>query len=351
MLTPYRAPTSGSMLSLRSARAAWGAGRTLGRAVQRVRARSGRSSRSSAGSALAGPSENTFQHDVQHLYRYKRMPRRRRRGIVRRKRAFDSQLNRRLPLRTFVKTTQEDRVSVVDQQGYHYSVCCALRSNDQPDLNDDIQDIVRQTVDQADSTDVQKISNKIFIKSVQLETIIRNIGTAAVFLDAYKVYCRKDVPVIDTRTTNAPGDINQNTSIDEMLVNGYVDTLANTGWNGPRAYLHGVTPFQNPTFCHYFKIVSKTRYRIASGDTIQLHMRKKVGKTYDHVLHHSLAYKAGWTAGWVFIWYGVPSSAASPTTGLYSEASTLRIVRNVQYTYRYLQGGFYNYANFKQTTV
>lgn len=304
----------------------------------------------SGGKSVYGPpNENTFQHDVQSLYRYRRMPRRKRRRAIRYKRRVDRVINSRVPVRTFIKTTTQFAPSKIDEQSYAYSLCLGVDvSNDQKEANDDLEDMAAQAFEVASTVNVATWRGRIFIKSVTLETIIRNLSSVLVFFDVYRIYCRTDVSLQDYRnsTTFAPTAAELATT----AIVGFEDTPSPSGWLAPRIFNHGVTPFQNSKFCQQFKIVSKTRYRIEPGSTIQLHLQRRVNKTFNYADIRGKAYVRGLTTGYFFLFYGAPGGTAAE--GLYSQASSIRIVRNVQYSYRVLDSGAVNNENaFQQVSI
>lgn len=289
--------------------------------------------------------ENTFQHDVQPVYTRRPTSRGQVSAYRRRARLVNEVINSRLPLRTFVKTTTRFQTAAVDQQGYSYSIALGVNTARQTEGNDDLGDIVRQTAGLAPAgAEPSRNSNKVFVQSFQLENIVRNLSPVLCFLDVYRVICRRDMAEFDD-----DGVIAQAQDIQSLLERGFEAEDPSAGWDNQRIFKHGVTPFQCPMFTSHFKILSKVRYRLEGGATIQLHMRGKIGKTFDYDKNRNLVYKAGWTQGLVFVWYGAPGSTTAE--GVYSQACNLRIVRNLQYTYKHIQGNADNIGNFQQVTL
>lgn len=280
--------------------------------------------------ARVAPSENTFQHDVQPLYRRRPMPRRRRRRWIRRKRGFDNMLNMRVPMRTFVKTTTHFLGAGTDSQQFEYSIAGgSLTTVGDREGNDDLNDIANLSRNTTPNADASIVANKVFLKSVQLETIIRNLSDVLVFLDVYRIYARKDTASVDFSTTyDEPVDIRQ------ILTRGASDQAPVGGVNTVNLLNHGATPFQISRFCSLFKIVSKTRYRLEPGSTVQIHMNRRYNRTYDFSKMRNMVYTRAFTTGFLFVFYGSPG--ATGDEGVYSQAANLRFVRNVVYSYRVL---------------
>lgn len=301
-----------------------------------------RAENSVSGTSVA---ENTFQHDVQRVYRRRRAPRRVVRRARRQARLVNTVINSRLPLRTFVKTTTRFQTAAVDQQGYSYSIALGINTPVQTEGNDDLGDIVRQTTGgTATSGEPNRVSNKVFVKSFQLENIIRNLSPVLCFLDVYKIVCRRDLA-----ETDDDGTTDQGMDIQRLLERGFEADDANVGWDTQRIFKHGVTPFQSPMFTSHFKILSKVRYRLEGGATIQLHMRGRVNKYFNYDQNRNMVYKKGWSQGLLFVWYGAPGSTTAE--GVFSQACNLRIVRNLQYSYKLLQAPTDNVGNYQAVTL
>lgn len=323
-------------------------GRQLGQYIQKRRSNASRQKglHSTAGGA---PSENTFQHDVQPLYRRRRMPRRKRRAWGRSRKRFQSHLNSRLPVKNFVKTTSQLQTATLDQQSSFYSVCGGVNARVAIELNDDLKDIVTQSVNQAPGTEIPAVANKLFLRNMQLENIIRNVSPVLVFLDVYRIYARRDVTIEDFQDNQGLSQIAQD--VTHVAVSGFDTQQPPPSWVGANIFRHGVTPFQNPRFCSYFKIASKTRYRLEPSQTIQLHLRRRVNKVFDYEKNRNLVYKAGFTTGYFFVFYGSPTDAAGPA-GTVSQACSLRMVRNVTYSYKMVDTGqAFSSSAFQQVVV
>lgn len=344
MLTRYRRSAMWGMAAASRPVAQQVARRVTQAVARRARARGGRDRTESVATSGA-VAENTFQHDVQRVYRRRRAPRRVVRRARRNARRVNTVLDARLPQRTFVKTTTRFQTAAVDQQGYSYSIALGVNTPQRTEGNDDLGDIVRQTSGGSSTAPAPaRNSNKVFVRSYQLENIIRNLSPVLCFLDVYRVVCRRDLADTDD---NGTADLAMD--IQALLERGFESEDANVGWDEQRIFKHGVTPFQSPMFTSHFKILSKVRYRLEGGATIQLHMRGKVNKTFDYDKNRNIVYKRGWSQGLVFIWYGAPGSTTAE--GIYSQACNLRIVRNLQYNYKVLQSASDNIGNYQQVVL
>lgn len=194
----------------------------------------------------------TTQYDLAQRYNYKRMPRRKRRRWVSmlKKSQFIDQKSQ--PLFSWTTNYSQLRTANVNAQvsfGYLLYPVNAGNNLEERDLIN-IQDQAYTTGGVIDS------ARKFYVKSACLDVQIRNMGTAPVIIDCYRILCKLNNP------TGAQ-------TLSTLWANSFGEQSGGAGNTTKPA----LTPFQNPNFCRYFKILTKKEILLGALQTTTLQMR------------------------------------------------------------------------------
>lgn len=274
-----------------------------------------RGSRDNAGNkSLSTSAPLTTQYDSRRLYKYKRMPRRKRRAWVKFSRKVQAVTNA-LATHYLSYTSTSTQSPAAGTQAYGSALVYGVSGISQTHGNHDIREIV------ADLGFTSSKQFKLIFKSATLdaEWSTPTTNTCSVTLDMYEVIIRKDIP---QATSNNIGD---------MFYEGINSlTKAPGSTNHLVAGAVGVTPFQSKLFCQNIKILSKTRVLMSPGQTCHKEVRDAKNRylQYTDAYNHMMG-KAGWTRG--FFWV-----AEAVTDGvLFSPSFTINYADirnyNVQY--------------------
>ena len=228
----------------------------------------------------------TTQFDSRRLYRFKRMPKRKRRAWVRFSKKVQAVTN--LLGNNYLSYTSVGNQSVAaGTQAYSHSLIYGV---DGVSTGFGIRDIAVVVSDLGVATTDQA---KLMFKSVSLdaEWNADPSNTSSITLDIYEIIVRKD---ISRSTAN---------NISDMFYLGIfeLDTVPGAG-GSLQANQVGVTPFQSKLFCQNIKILSKTRVRMSPGQTCHKELRDPKNRRimYTPATSQLLA-KGGWTRGFFWI--------------------------------------------------
>lgn len=163
----------------------------------------------------------------------------------------------------------------------------------------------------------------------QARTIIHNVGAVIAHVDLYYWRCKRSVPLVI-----GGGGTPLNTSYSNI----WTADLANMGVNAPSSGTaldptdYGVTPFQGVTLPQYCQIYKKSTMKIDVNETVTLHQSRKLKKTYNEQYIQNQGMIGGSTEG-IFIVFAGMNAINAPI----SQAVTLALTTNVNYTYRILE--------------
>lgn len=283
----------------------------------------------------------TYDNDFKTDYRYRRMPRRRRRRWVR-----------------FVKKV--NAVTLRQQQGLKKIIfrrlqslnsangSCAftelmLYSGDGSSANHaaDLGEIFRGHLgatefDQANDMSVAINTNtqkKLHFESSQLEVTVKNTGTNKAILEVYYIRCRKQHAQTTADQYNCvSGVFELGFKKQEQVVD---DEEANNIGLGPQNQFQiGTTPFQSPRFCSTFKILKRKKFTVAPGNSVSWILKDPRNRTIEANNVRSELFLPFTTHGYFMQSYGEPGlfgpDPPQPTAGL---ATNLLIYTTRKYQY------------------
>lgn len=273
----------------------------------------------SGGSSRKYPAALTAHHDRGTIYRYKRMPYRRKRQWKNFTRKVQHVLQKTTGSKFTVITRKGNATSPAGAQGY-FNIHTVMGLNGSASTSESCRD-VSHLFDLAVQAGIinQKNAGKIVVTGFMAETQIHNIGSEDVWLDCYYWRCKKPVP----KSTATDGfGVLWAESMTDML------GIFPPGGSKPNPNSYGVTPFQGGNqMAKSIRIWKKTRQLIAPGNTIQLETRS--GKNYVRSWAFDEEYAMDrCTEGILFLWYGVPTAANDVST-----ATSLQFSTNVNYTW------------------
>lgn len=245
------------------------------------------------------------QHDVSTRYVKRRMPRYKRKRwtrFVKRVRHVELQQQ---PLQIYTKTVH-NAGSTAAGNGSFFGVM--LGGTTASNNNDELFQVFKGAYNLANAAACS--AYRIFIKSMCLDVILANTGSSTIIFDVYRVRCRQSWSAADTLSTMF------NTTLSEVKADSTTGTISATD--------AAITPFDNPNFCSYWKVLSKKEVIVSAGNvsTMQIRMAKNrhlEGK----VLGTNPQAIPGYTEGFFITWHGAPN--ATPTwaaTGLTISSTT-----------------------------
>jgi len=243
-------------------RVAYGAGKALGSFIRNRMSNRNRSRGNRSGS-MAEAGTVTNQYDVRTQYR----SRRRKRGSARRFRRFlrlAERINQQglgLKIQTFLGN--EANTSLAGQQqaaGWLTYGPNGAAGGSQ--FNNDLATIFT-TEFTAPTT-----ASQLHFKSCVMDIEVVNTGTPTIVVDAYYVVCRKSYTNVNF------------TNVAQSFASAVTEVAA-IGAGTQLIYTQpGISPFDAPNFCQYFKIYRKQRLVLSSGQTssfiIKDHKKKKI---------------------------------------------------------------------------
>lgn len=249
--------------------------------------RSMRNNRDNGGNkSLTSSAPLTTQYDSRRLYKYKRMPKRKRKAWAKFSKKVRAVTNI-LGNHYLSYTSVGGQVPAAGNQAYGYSLIYGITGVTSGHGNDDIFKIVPDLGFSAAK------QFKLMFKSATLDaewsTPTTNAGS--VTLDLYEIICRKDIP-------NSTGN-----NLADIFFEGIASLTAAPGSTGALAAGQvGVTPFQSKLFCQNVKILSKTRVLMSPGQTCHKEVRDPKNRTlqFTDTYNHMLC-KGGWTRGFFWI--------------------------------------------------
>lgn len=213
---------------------------------------SGSSTRTVGGSVRESPI-NTFQHDALNRYRYKRMPRRKRKRWVRFVRRVNHVELQMQPLQTYSYSGTNNVTFAANSQAYFGYMLGGVNVPN----NDELWQIFRGAYNPAALSNAAPY--KIYVKSLCLDMQITNTGSYPIILDVYRLRCRQDYG------SNVQVDSQFTTAVSEVQ---YDSTGGSMTATKPQ-----VTVFDVPNFCSYWKVLHKREVIIGAGNTTTMQMR------------------------------------------------------------------------------
>lgn len=252
---------------------------------------------------IAGP-VSSFQNDNVPRYRYKRMPAKKRKRWVRFvKRIRHVNLSMQ-PLQIYTKKVNANSTTLVNVGGsYSYMIGGTTVT-----LNDEILQMFKGAYAVA-SADAAK-AYKLYLKSLVLDMMITNTGSATAIVDVYRLRYVRDFSsaiTVHAQLTQALG---------EVVADSTTNTLSATDVS--------VTPFDAPNFCQYWKVVSKREIVMGAGQTATMQIRKPHNKYIDgKVLTTNNQAIPGFSEAFLIMWHGAPTAVPDFAATALSFGTTL----------------------------
>lgn len=282
------------------------------------------------------------QADTRLIYRKKRMPRRMRKRWVSFIRKVDAAQERELGTRTVLYNDQiTQTVQTPAEQGCLTLALYGFVNATNPWLNDlnQIGQLENEGNPTAAAGATISANSKILFQSAIMDITLRNISTirtdgvdtsspdAALELDIYELYMRKEASTPDSTTANWA-------SITRML-NRYNDPLIGGAGTGIAISDRGATPFEFGAQMSRsgIKIMKKTKFFIPNGQTITWQCRdpKKHVCHYGDLETNDGWVKPGWTKVFYLVYKLVPGLVQGSTNGTYKAVITMGITRKYSY--------------------
>lgn len=256
------------------------------------------------------PAPISSQHDTHTRYRYHRQPRRKRARYVKQVNLFRHLMSKNQPLQTYtVKKTANASASVDSQITFGvmlYTTQVASPENDIQQLFYDAYSVASlSTIDQ----------KRLVVKSAVLDVQLSNAATQTCIIDVFRIRLRNVWNTNDNLFT-----IWQTTFNDQNTIS--------TKSNGDPS----VTPFQNPSFCKFFKILDKREIMLGAGLTTTIQLRKPGNRQVQgrRVANEPFGLR-GLCEGYLFQIRGTPVTNSGP---LYQLAA-VNVTWSYQKTYNY----------------
>lgn len=255
----------------------------------------------------------TSEKDVRTVYRKRRMPRRRKRGFLKKIKTFRSLQLRNEPSRIFQYVQGYSEDAGVNTSNY-FGCFYGMVANDA--YSNSLSKVYGQFTD-GTNADQKAYASFLRIDHMSISTVIRNVSTPAagesgvIDLDVYKVVCIRDIPLavwpagtdiqafiqtMAARLSTAKGadiEVNDAGAGIAVAASGNVNAVGSMLWN-------------IPTFLRYFKIVKQFKIQLGVGQVVHLNMRTSKNKRVSYEECQStgvsgrLAAKAYLTAGYIF---------------------------------------------------
>lgn len=263
----------------------------------------------------------TYDNDFKTDYRYRRMPRRRRRRWVRFVRKVNAvTLKKQQGLKKVLfygiknLSTSTNQSGTTDMMMYTADGSALL---DCADLGSIFRGHLGTAVfnDQNSFAAVGNGQKKLQFESCQMECTVRNLGTAAAIMEVYYVRCRKQHAQTNIDAGNTPTGIYQLGFLKQEQIEDLEEgTFIGTGPQGSTQI--GTTPFQSPRFCETFKILRRKKYQIAPGNTISFLLKDPRNRTIEAGNVRSQLFMPFTTHGYLCQFYGVPGVDSVPVHAL-----------------------------------
>jgi hypothetical protein len=149
---------------------------------------------------------------------------------------------------------------------------------------------------------------KIYFKNCVGEITVKNTGSNQCFVNGYLCVARKDMP--------DGGGIDQPTKLytDGFIRAGQVSddaTLGTNAWTTDTQVIANsweATPFNNPQFCRFFKILKRTKFNLGAGQDFSMIVKSMKPRMVEMSSMATNTWKKGFTYGWFFDMTGAPTA-------------------------------------------
>lgn len=269
----------------------------------------------------------TYDNDFKTDYRYKRMPRRKRRAWKKFTKKVDAVINKSQGLKKHLYTRVFNTSSPTSQTFYDSAMLYTPDARVDT-LDADIGTMFREMLPAGSFDDaynlatVGDISSFLRFESAVMEVTWTNNGVAPLIIDLYYVRCRKDFPLTSTNVqNNAQGIYNLGFLKQERVEDindGNVPFVT-----GQTAIQYGTTPFQSPLFCQHYKVLTKQKLVIAPGNTISRTLKDSKNRRINATDIRASICKRNLTHGYFWQHYGVPGVVEVPVVAVSSNLTTV----------------------------
>ena len=296
-----------------------------------VRYRRSRRRRYTSGSGTPLTYDNDFKTD----YRYKRMPRRKKKGWVKFVKKVRYIANREQGLKKHLFQDVQRLTSTVDKCGF-YSASLYTPDAQVNGCHADMGTIFRSILTASVFDNINDVNysadadKKLIFESAVMDLTWRNDGVSTVIIDLYQFRTRKTFGLAGLDSSNnvhgiyETGMWKQGRVIDEEDGNSLgTGKIVPTEW--------GTTPFMSSLFCQTFKIVQKKRITIAPGNFVSITLKDPKTRVVNATDCRARICMAGLTHGYFFQYYGVPGQQT--LIDRYALDSTLVFTQCKKYNY------------------
>jgi len=278
----------------------------------------------------------TGHYDYKVDYRYKRMPRRKRKRWMSFKRKVNWVSTQQGGLKSFVVNHKAVINAATDNSNGSHET---LYSIDGVTNCKDVGDIMRGTIgstvfDNELSTTVDNIRNQrsITFASANIEVTISNSGSNTIILEAYHFRCRKTHLQMTDGSYNDPWGIYRLGFLKSTLITDPQTSAQIPSSAKPTFATPGTTPFQSTRFCSHFKVLRRSKFTIPAGGQIQLSLRIPGNKVINAGNIRSMIVAPRLSEGWIYQFQGIPGQdAGNPVHALPGQINVFSVRRYAFY--------------------
>lgn len=281
----------------------------------------------------------TYDNDFKTDYRYRRMPRRKRRRWVRFvKKVNHVTLRRQQGLQKVLFTTNNLVTTNVNTTGFTDAVLYPI-DGDSPTGAADVSQIFRGHLGSSvynsmnDLSVVGNAEKRLQFESAQLEVTLRNMGSDIAIVEVYYCRTRKEHGQTSSSAFNRLSGIYQLGFVKQQQIFDLESSLV-VGSGIETATTIGTTPFQSPRFCQHFKILKRKKYQIAVNNMISFILKDPKDRMIEAGATRGKICMPGLTHGYLIQIYGAPSvQAGPPPVPVTAQPATVLVTTTRKYGY------------------
>jgi hypothetical protein len=261
----------------------------------------------------------TDHYDKKLKYKYKRMPKGKRRKYVKRvkfiRSVIDNSLGGTYATKYHVPAIADESAlsgkqvifGCVMGEGLPIGGSTATLGQTTGEYAGELVNAIQQRENLVDSSLISTIANyKYTIASNGMNTILHNESSDTCVLDVYTFICRKDLPLAAMKSAAANG-ANPNLSMGNLYEWMLEEESFTVGGGLATRHTYAQIPFQNHHWCKYFKIVKVQELKIPGGSNVTLSMRTAKNFVWDSEKFQGKWCVKGITQGYLFRARGVPT--------------------------------------------
>ena len=251
----------------------------------------------------------TYDNDFKTDYKYRRMPRGKRKAWRKFSNKVNTVINKGQGLK---KHLYEFVIEESTGTGFTNASSAMLYTPDAQvaTLNSDMGTLFREMMDpgafdNANTFGNGDITRTLRFDSAQLEVTWRNTGVHPLIIDLYYVQCRRDFGLTNLDTLNNPEGI----FVLGFEKQGIVEDIEENRipfTNKQFSTQFGTTPFQSSLFCQHFKIITKRKITIAPGNTVSKTLKDPKNRYIEAQSQRAKICRRNQTHGYFWQFYGVP---------------------------------------------